>query len=146
MKRLLVLLSCAGLAMPLVAQADPNIAEGNWDITTKMEMAGMPFAMPPMTQSRCVTKDDLVPDMSQGGQKCTVLDRQVSGDTVSWRTQCTGPQGKVDGRGQVKYSGKTYDGSMVAKMTEPGGGQAMDVKYNFQGKHTGPCKAEPGKK
>jgi hypothetical protein len=58
--------------------------------------------------------------------------------------QCKGRQGTMDGEGQIKYAGKTYAGTMNARMTEPGG-QAMAMKMTFEGRHTGPCKADPAK-
>lgn len=140
-----IALAGAAFAATGTAMAQPNMTEGNWEITMKMEMAGMPFAMPPQTLNRCITKNDVVPDMSRPGEQCTVRDQKVAGDTVTWRVQCKGRQGTMDGEGRVKYSGKSYDGTMQAKITETSG-QAMTMNYTFQGRHTGPCKAEASKK
>jgi hypothetical protein len=136
-----------GLVLSAATAADPNMAEGNWEVTTKMEIAGMPMMMPPQTRNQCLTKKNMVPEAPSPDpdQKCSVQDQKVSGDTVSWRIQCKGKQGTMDGEGQIKYSGRTYDGTMRAKMTEPGGGEAMVMKMTFQGRHTGACKAEAGK-
>ncbi|HEU0203353.1 MAG TPA: DUF3617 family protein [Burkholderiaceae bacterium] len=141
---LLVALCIAGW-VPTATWAEPNMAEGNWEITMKMEAAEMPFAMPPQTLNRCLTKKDVVPDMSQPGQNCKMQDRKVTGDTVTWRMQCEGPQGAMDAEGRVKYSGKTYDGTMTAKVIQAGA-PPMNMKYTFQGRHTGPCRAEASKK
>jgi hypothetical protein len=136
-------LMCAALAVPTLVWA--NMQEGNWDVTVKMEMVGMPFAMPPVQTSQCVTKQDVVPDMSRPGQSCTVRDQKVVGDTVTWRVQCKGQDGTLDGEGRIKYAGTSYDGDMQAKMTAPGGGDAMTIKYTMQGRHTGPCRADSKK-
>jgi hypothetical protein len=132
----------AVLAVPALAWA--NMEEGNWDVTVKMEMVGMPFAMPPVQTSQCVTKKDVVPDMSRPDQECIVRDQKVSGDTVTWKVQCKGAQGTLDGEGRIKYAGRTYDGEMQARMTERGG-QAMTIKYTMNGRHTGPCGANSRK-
>lgn len=133
------------LSASVAAAADSSLMEGNWEVTTKMEIAEMPFAMPPQTHNQCVTKKDFIPDVAQKDQKCTVKDQRASGDTVSWRVQCTGPEGKFEGEGQIKSSGKTYAGAMQAKMTGKDG-EVMNMKMSFQGKHTGPCKSGPSKK
>jgi hypothetical protein len=137
-------LLCTVLAVPTLGLADPAMQEGNWEVTMKMEMVGMPFPMPPMTVNQCVTKKDLVPDMSQRDQNCIVNDQKVTGDTLTWRMQCKGAQGSMDGEGRIKYSGDTYEGEMQANMTDKSG-KAMTIKYTMHGKHTGACKADSKK-
>ena len=135
-------LLCAALAVPTLAWAD--MQEGNWEVTTRMEMVGMPFTMPPMQHNQCVTKKDLVPDMSRPDQSCIVKDQKVVGDTVTWRVQCKSDQGTMEGEGRIKYAGATYNGEMQARMIEKSG-QAMTMKYTMQGRHTGPCRADSKK-
>jgi hypothetical protein len=135
-------LLAAALAVPTLGWA--NMEEGNWDVTVKMEMVGIPFPLPPVQTSQCVTKKDVVPDMSRQNQDCIVKDQKVSGDTVTWRVQCKSADGTMDGEGRIKYAGRTYDGEMLAKMTEKSG-QAMTMKYTMQGRHTGPCRADSKK-
>ena len=140
------LMLVATLSLSGVAWAQPNVTEGNWEITTRMEITGMPMQMPAQTVNQCITKKNLVPEAGppDPDQKCTMQDQKISGDTVSWRMQCKGKQGTMDGEGQVKYAGKTYDGTMNARMTQPGG-PPMAMKMTFAGRHTGPCKADPAK-
>ena len=137
-------LLCTALAAPTVGLADPAMQEGNWEVTMKMEMVGMPFPMPPTKVNQCVTKKDLVPDMSQRDQNCIVNDQKVTGDTLTWRMQCKGAQGTMDGEGRIKYSGDTYEGEMQANMTDKSG-KAMTIKYTMHGKHTGACQADSKK-
>ena len=144
-KPLILPLMLASLAFAMPALAAPNLEEGNWEITTKMEMAGMPFAMPPMKHNQCMTKKDAVPDSSQKGEDCTVTDQKITGDTVSWRVQCKGRNGTTDGEGKITYAGKSYEGAMQMKMTSKKG-EVNVMKLAFQGRHTGPCKSPPGKK
>lgn len=144
-KQLILPLMLASLSTAMPALATPNMEEGNWEITTKMEMAGMPFAMPPTKHNQCMTKKEMVPDTSQKGQNCTVKDQKMTGDMVSWRIQCKDKDGTMDGEGKITYSGKTYDGAMQMKMTDKKG-EVNAMKLQFQGRHTGPCKSPPGKK
>jgi hypothetical protein len=130
-------LACAALAVPALGWA--GMEEGNWEVTVKMEMAGMPFPLPPTQHNQCVTKKDVVPDMSRQDQSCIVRDQKIVGDTVTWRVQCKSAEGTMDGEGRIKYAGRTYDGAMQARMTDKSGGEAMTIRYTMQGRHTGPC-------
>jgi hypothetical protein len=39
--------------------ATPNMKEGLWEVTVKMDMPGMPGNMPAQTTQRCVTAKDM---------------------------------------------------------------------------------------
>lgn len=135
----------AAFASPALAQ-QPNLTEGNWEITTRMEMPGMPFQMPPQKHNQCITKKDFVPDQSSKNRDCKVSDQKVTGNTVSWKMYCKDKDGTTEGEGKITYAGSSYDGMMMAKVTPPKGGESMTMKMNFTGKHTGPCKSPPGKR
>jgi uncharacterized protein DUF3617 len=124
-------------AIPALACAAPNMQEGNWEVTTKMEMEGMPFQMPPMKHNQCMTRQDVVPSAKKD-QSCVVKDQKVSGDTVTWRVTCKDRDGTTEGDGKVTYAGKTYAGAMNMKVTDKRG-KATSVRYQMQGRHTGPC-------
>ena len=137
-------LLCTAL-LATTALADPSDRkEGNWEVKMTMEMVGMPMAMPPVTVNQCVTKKDVVPDMSRPGQECIVKEQKIVGNTVTWKMQCSGKEGKMDGEGQISYSSDSYDGKMLMAMTQTGG-PAMNMKYTMKGKWTGPCKADSKK-
>lgn len=138
--RAIVKLLGATLAVMTLGTAQANMQEGNWEVTVKMEIEGMPMAMPAQTVNQCVTKKDLVPDMSQQDQDCIVREQKVVGDTVTWRMQCKGKEGTMDGEGRIKFAGKSYTGEMRLRMTEKSG-EVMTMKNSMQGKHTGPCGA-----
>jgi hypothetical protein len=133
------------LCAPLASWAAPNMEDGDWEVTARMEMPGMPFAMPPVKHHQCMTKKDLVPDMSKKDGDCVVKDQKITGDTVSWRMQCNDKNGAIDGEGKITYAGKSYTGVMQAKMTDKRG-EANVIKYNFTGKHMGPCDPNAKKK
>ncbi len=143
-KRMRSYLVAAALTIMSLAPANANMQEGNWEVTAKMEIVGMPFAMPPTTHNQCVTNKDLVPDMGDKDQSCVVREQKVVGDTVTWRIQCQGKNGTMDGEGRIKYAGKSYTGEMQMRMKEKSG-EVMTMKTSMQGKHTGPCGANSKK-
>lgn len=123
--------------------AAPNMREGLWEITMKMEMAGMPQSMPPQTLQHCVTKQDLddPQKMAMGpdsrGSSCEVTDHRMQGNTATWKMACRGAN-PMTGSGTVTYSGTSYTGSN--RMTVQQGGKTMEMTMNYSGRYLGPCK------
>lgn len=117
--------------------APPDIKEGKWEITTNVEMPGMPEGMSnhTFTHTQCLTSDHFVPkgSQNQSGQECRMEDVQTSGDTVTWKMHCKTPQGDVDGEGRITYSGDTFEGRM--KMRLPSG----EMTHQMKGRYVGPC-------
>src|SRR5688572_16445483 len=54
-----MILGLALSLLPAAALAAGGMKPGNYEFTTRMEMPGMPFAMPPMTAQRCLKKEDI---------------------------------------------------------------------------------------
>ncbi len=124
----------------------PRMKAGLWEITTSMEMKGMPmpFAMKPITQTKCITPKDVqdpektVPKTSKD-ENCKVQDYKASGNHVTWKMVCTGKHGMTS-TGEMTYSnGTSYKGSMVMD-TEGKNIHTMHMTYHFQGKRIGNCK------
>lgn len=139
MKQIVVMAALAGVFGLSVAHAADR-KEGNWEVKVNMEMVGMPMKMPPVTVNQCVTAKDVVPDMSQRDQQCIVKDQKITGDTVTWKMQCTGKQGTMNGEGRMQYAADTYQGQMQMNMVMDGA-PPMTMKYAMQGRWTGPCNA-----
>ena len=144
-KCLTVSLPILAFAAAPAALAAPNLEEGKWETTAKMEMAGMPFAMPATKHNQCITKKEIFPDSSQKGQDCSMSEQKVSGNTVTWRMRCKDKEGTTEGEGRITYAGKSYEGMMKARMTEKGG-DVMEMNIQYKARHTGPCKSPPGKR
>jgi len=118
--------------------ANPNMKPGMWETTVKTEMPGMPVAVPPVTTKQCVTKQDLVPDTSRGGQQCELLDTKINGDKVDWQIRCTSQGMTTEGTGTITYQGDSYAG--VIHMTMSGGPMgAMTMDQKISGRRIGDC-------
>ncbi|MFO7665042.1 MAG: DUF3617 family protein [Desulfobacterales bacterium] len=123
------------------AAAAPDMKEGLWEITmtSKMEMAGMSMAMPPVTYTQCLTKSDFVPKKEEPGQECEKMSVNVSGNTVSWSIKCKSKEGIMKGTGKITYKGNTYEGIMNMTFPDQGGGEGK-MTSNMTGKWMGNCK------
>ena len=118
------------------ADSGPDMREGQWEITTKMEMVGMPMDMPPVTNTQCLTKKDLVPENSQPGQDCTFPETKTTGNTVTWKIECKGQGGEMKGSGELTYSGDSFKGTMELQMPQSN----MEMTGRMEGRRIGDCK------
>lgn len=112
--------------------AAPNMEDGLWEITTIVNMPGMPAKS--FTHTTCLTKEKAVPQTAESG--CTVKDVKTQGNTISWTVVCK--EGMSTSTGKVTYAGTTMDG--VVETTVKTGGQTMTMKNTMKGKRVGPCK------
>lgn len=123
--------------------AAPNMKEGLWEITMKMEMPGMPAGMPPQVMQQCMTKKDMedprktAPGGVPGDSSCQMTDYKMQGNTATWNMACKG-EGAMTGSGSLTYSGTSYSGTNRMTMTQGGNTQTMTMHYS--GRHLGECK------
>ena len=135
-------LACAAQAsfFVLVLAASPvALAQGaddQWEISSKMEMPGMPMAMPAQVTRVCVAKnakdDEFIP--KQGD--CKVVDSKRAGNKLTYKMACTSPEPSTV-EGETQFASGAYDGKMRMTMTKSN--QSMQMTYS--GKRVGACTA-----
>ena len=60
-----------------------------WEVTNKMEMPGMPFAMPATTQKVCISKgSESNPEKTSGDKSCKMTDVKTVGNKTTWKARC----------------------------------------------------------
>jgi hypothetical protein len=137
-----VVLLVAGLNVSAVVLAQVPRRDGKWEVTTEMDMPGMPMKMPPMVATQCVTKeeaDDPQKAVPKGGggrgddSKCKVSDYKVAGNKVTWTVKCEGEQA-MTAKGEIEYTEDTYKGTQTMDM---GGRGTMTMKMSA--KRLGDC-------
>ncbi len=136
----LTVLATALLVSHAHGAAAPNMKDGLWEITMKMEMAGMPQAMPPQVMQQCITKKDLqdpakaTPGSTHDG-RCKMTDHKMQGNTATWNVVCTDG---TTGSGTATYSSTSY--TSANKITSQQGGQAHAMTIHHNGRYLGDCK------
>jgi hypothetical protein len=125
-------------AFPAFAQmgyrVDPQGKDELWDVTSKMEMAGMPIAMPAHTTRVCVEKaNEAIPK----NDNCTVLESKTVGSKVTFRMRCTGKNTDYVASGESSTSPGAYEGKM--RMSGKMEGEQMDMAMSYSGKRAGNC-------
>jgi Protein of unknown function (DUF3617) len=106
--------------------AAPDMREGKWEITSTIDMPGMPMKIPPTVISHCYTKDDIKDEkrvVAGKNSDCTVTDVKKSGNKVSWKMKCTGKsKGTFDG--ETIFGKDSYTSTMNMKSE----GRSMTTK------------------
>ena len=127
-----VLIAALVVSLPVAAQGKDDL----WEISSKMDMPGMPMAIPPQVNRVCVGKnrkdEDLVPRQSN----CRVVDSKRAGSKFTYKMECTGnePMTMV---GEMTFGTNAYDGQMRMTMTKTNDTMNMAVS----GKRVGDCTA-----
>ena len=121
----------------------PNMQEGLWEITTKIEISGMSKNLPAHTVQHCVTKKDIeqgrgkIHQPDSRNRNCQVKDYKVKGNKASWSLVCTGSN-PMSGNGTVTYNGDSFTGGTKMKMGNKG--RETEMTQTFSGKRMGECK------
>src|SRR5262249_540857 len=128
-------------AVPLLLLAGLAYAEpkdGMYEVTTTMRMAGMPD-IPPQKNVQCLNAKDRVPHppRPRGGGDCSVVQVKSSGDHVTWHVKCADQRGTLEGDGSLTYTGASFTGSTVLRMTK--NGEEMQMTQTMEGHRIGDC-------
>ncbi len=83
-----------------------------WEVTSQMDMQGMPMSPPPSTAKVCAARDSDQPPPPPPGQTCTMTNVQRSGSRLSWDAHCKGEM-EMTGHGEITYdSPDSYRGEI----------------------------------
>ncbi len=110
-----------------------------WEVTTKMEMPGMPMAMPAQTQRICVAKGGKDDDYIPKRDGCRVQDSKRVGNKVTYKMVCTGKD-TMTVAGETTFGANSYDGKMA--MSGKMDGQQVEMNQTYSGKRVGDCTAK----
>ncbi len=123
-----------GCAVGASAADLKEMPAGLWQITTKMDMPGMPPEMAAkmangMTMTQCIKPgerkwDEQRAPSQRGEQKCDKVDPKISGNTVTWKLSCadgTTADGTLTHNGKDAYT-------MKMNMNSPRGSMTMNME------------------
>lgn len=109
-----------------------------WEVTAKMEMPGMPFAMPPTATKVCIAKGAANdPHQATQDKDCKISDVSVSGSKTSYKVRCVHDGEVMNGTGNIAATADSYDGSM--HLSGKSGGRDMNMTTTYRGKRVGPA-------
>ena len=115
-----------------------------WEVTSKMEMPGMPFAMPATTHKVCLPPGgETDPQRTKDkDSKCTFTNVQRSGNTVKFKGSCVNSRGDtMNMEGETSHDSNSFNTKM--QMSGEDHGRAMNMNMSSSGKRIGgSCDAE----
>lgn len=107
-----------------------------YEVTTRMEMEGMPMAMPAQTMRVCGPAEGGNEKMVPTQGDCTMTDQKTIGNKFSFRMACAGKDA-MNGEGEFEHFADGYRGRISA--TSGSGADKSQFKMNFEGKLIGAC-------
>ena len=134
--------TCFVIAYACVAMSvSPAFAQGaddQYDVTVRMEMAGMPMSMPPITSRVCVRKGGGDADFVPHQDNCRVSDAARTGARLTFRIACTG-NNPMTGTGEFTFASDGYNGQIRMKGNMDG--QDVNMTQQIAGRRSGACTA-----
>ena len=131
------LLSIGVLSLSMLSSTLQAATGEWWEVTSKMEMEGMPFAMPAQTSKVCMPKGgESDPRNTQGKDSdCKMTDVKHSGDTVKFKGTCVNQGETMNMVGETSHSGNSFKSNV--KMSGKSHGEALDMAMTSSGKRIG---------
>ena len=127
----LIVLAVALAASPQAAAQDNG---GLWEVTTRMEMPGMPAAIPPQTNRVCAAKnrkdEDFIPKQSD----CRMVESKRVGIKLTYQMECAGNNPSTI-TGEMTFGNNAYDGQLHMTMHQ----SKQTMNMTFSGKRVGDC-------
>ncbi len=118
-----------------------DLNPGKFEITTSVEMQGVPAemvgSMPARTMTQCITEQNPLPSSSSGSQGCVLKDMQTEGSTITYKMECEQQGMKSESFGEMTYKGDSLAGTTQTKMGPSSGG--VTVLTRIAGKRIGEC-------
>ena len=111
---------------------------GEYQITSKVKMPGMPGGMPPQTITECVSEQDTIPKADSSDQGCEIHNMEQNGNVITWEMECNQEGQKITSQGKMIYSGDSFEGTITTKMGPQAGN--MVITTEITGERTGSCK------
>jgi len=149
MKIRIALMTCgAAFAASISARAadmSRMMRPGNWEITSVMEMPGMPMKPRPFTTTHCVKPEDVKDpenmikksEAREQDRNCKMTNFKITENTVRWELNCSGDRA-MTGTGEMKYSGDSYEGTFHMNMKGEDSGM-REMTMHITGKRLGDC-------
>lgn len=104
-----------------------------WEITSKMEMPGMPMAMPATTTKVCIAKGS--EKNPPPNKDCEMTDVRTSGNKTLWKVRCNHNGEIMTGSGEMSGNADKSEGT--TRLSGKSGGQNIDMTMAYQSRRIG---------
>lgn len=133
LRTLTMLAALAANLVPAVAEA----ADEKWEITTRMDITGLPMRMPATTVIVCTPPGEMNEERMLEQDGCTLGRVTKTGNTTRFAIQCTEPQA-MTGTGEItRRSADAWEGQFTASGKVAG--KTVEMKAALSSVRRGDC-------
>jgi len=115
-----------------------EIVEGEWELTVKYTISGMPVNKPAEHYRECITKAHPFPSSYLQARSCQVLDQHERYRTITYSLNCLTEHGPVVNTGKIHFTSMKIDGESRIDLGEVAGRNSV-MRYRFTGRRLGDC-------
>ena len=115
-----------------------DIVEGEWELTVKYTVSGMPISNPAEHHRECFTQDDPIPTSFLNAQNCDVIEQRERYRTVFYRLNCLTEHGSVINEGKIHFTSMKINGDSKTDLGDVAGKTTV-MRYKFTGRRLGDC-------
>ncbi len=122
-------------ALPASAQGKDEL----WEFSSKMEMPGMPMAMPAQVMRVCIGKNRKDEDFVPRQGDCRMVDSKRTGNKFTYTMECAGNEPSTI-VGAITFGNNAYNGQMRMTMKKTNDTMNMTMSGTRVGECTAPAK------
>jgi hypothetical protein len=115
-----------------------EITPGEWELTVKQNVSGMPVGVPTQKHRECFSDDDPIPTSFLKARQCDVIEQRVRHRTVYFKVNCFTEHGSIINEGKIKFSSLKVSGDSKTDLGEVAGRTSV-LRYKFTGRRIGEC-------
>jgi hypothetical protein len=115
-----------------------EMVEGEWELTVKYTISGMPISNPEEHYRECFTQDDPIPTSFLNARNCEIIDQHTRYRTVYYRLNCFTENGSIINEGKIHFTSMKINGDSKTDLGEIAGRNSV-MRYKFTGRRLGDC-------
>lgn len=115
-----------------------EIAAGEWELSVKQNVSGMPAGIPVQKYRECFSDNDPIPTSFLQARNCHVEEQKILHRTVHYRVNCFTDNGSIVNIGKIRFGDFKIKGSSKTELGDVAG-KTMVIRYSFTGRRLGEC-------
>lgn len=138
-QRLLSYALSAGLLLSSALAHAVEFKEGEWELTVKQSVKGMPVGVPAVSWRECLTQANPIPTRYLQARSCDVIEQNAVYRTLHYKINCFTENGSMINEGKVRFGEFKLSGDSKSELADVAG-RDMVLRYKFEGRRIGECK------
>jgi len=116
-----------------------DFKEGDWELTVKQSVKGMPAGIPRATWRECLTRAKPVPIQYLQARSCDVIETHEVYRTLYFKLNCFTENGSMINEGKIRFGQLKISGDSKSELADVAGKDIV-LRYKFEGRRVGDCR------